>query len=241
MKLAASDFQPVWDAVLGTAETPVILSGRVWSAPCPASLGTAERCANDPHPINIDRITSVFPNGSFNKYDASLPISDTNKPLIKVDWYPRIANLIQVIVAAIRIDLGNPSPNNFILHPSALNRTLADTFPAAELPNSAGSLLYEANVHPERYGIEGMLPLTLGGPAKIQVVFPCRFLQQKAFGGLFISVLVATLSMFSSGWALFIFSAGLWVRRGDENGKTCLSICFYKSCLTKVLGIHSNS
>jgi hypothetical protein len=205
---------------------PAILSGRIFSTPCPASLGVTAPCANDPHPINIDRVTSVFRNGSFNAFDAFLPPSNTNKPLIKLDWFPRIANLIQVIVASIRIDLGNPSPNNFILHPSALNRTLSSTFPAVKLTNSTDSLLYQANVHPEIYGMQGMLPLTLAGQARIQVVFPCRFQRRKAFGALFISVLVATLSMFASGWALFMFLASYWVKHSSETGKTSYPICF---------------
>jgi hypothetical protein len=228
MNLSASDFQPVWDTVLQTAHMPAIISGRIFSTPCPASSGVAAPCANDPHPIKIDRVTTVFPNGSFNAFDAYLPPSNTNKPLIELDWLPRIANLIQVIVASIRIDLGNPSPNNFILHPSALSRTLSNTFPAVGLTNSTDSLLYQANVHPEIYGIQGMLPLTLAGPARIQVVFLCRFQQWKAFGALFISVLVATLSMFASGWALFMLLASSWVKRGSEAGKTSHPICFQK-------------
>jgi hypothetical protein len=224
--LSASDFQPVWEAVLEAADMPAIISGRIFSTPCPASLGVADPCAIKPHPIHIDRVTTVFPNGSFNSFDAYLPPSNTNKQLIKFEWTARISNLIQVIVASIRIDLGNPSPNNFFLHPSALNGALSSIFPPIGPTNSTDSLLYQANVHPEIYGIQGMIPLTLAGPAKIQVVFLCRFQQRKAFGSLFISVLVATLSMFASGWALFMLLAGIWVKRSSETGKTRHLICF---------------
>jgi hypothetical protein len=65
-----------------------------------------------------------------------------------------------------------------------------------------------------------MLPLNVEGPARIQVLFPCRFLQKKDPGQAFISVLVATLSMFSGGWALFTLIATSWTKRGDETGGT---------------------
>lgn len=181
-------------------------------------MGTAARCANEPQRINIDRVTAVFSDGTFNDFNASQPISDTNVPIIAPDWYPAIFNLIQVIIAAIRIDLGNPSPNNFLLHPSALNETIASALP----PNATDSLLYQANIHPEIYGIQDMLPLTVTGPSVMQVVFPCRFQRWKPTGSLVISVLVVTLSMFSSGWAVFMVIARSWVKRGNPKGEASI-------------------
>jgi hypothetical protein len=151
----------------------------------------------------------VFSNADHITFDGFLPISDTNQPLIpsNSDLYRPVINLAQTILAAVRIDLGNPSPNNFILHPSTLNATLFSTFPASNLLNASASVLYQANVRPDLYGIQGSLPLTLEGPANIQVVYSCQFQQRKAPGSAFISVLVATLSMFSTGWGLCMFLA----------------------------------
>ena len=134
------------------------------------------------------------------------------------DMYPAASNLARTIHAAVRIDLGNPSPNNFILNPFALDATITSTFPATPRLNSSASLLYDANTHPELYGLQGMLPLAVEGPASIRVVYPCRLQQKKSAGQAFISVLVATLSMSASGWALLMFVASYWTKSGDEAG-----------------------
>jgi hypothetical protein len=188
---------------------PVIISGNGFFPLCPASLGTDATCANKPLPVSISNVTVMYANGNHSTYDTSLPISDTNRPGVIYDIYPPLTNFAQTIVAAVRIDLGNPSPNNFMLNPSVLNATIVDIFPANNLTTASASSLYEANANPDRR-TQGMLPLTVAGPADIQVLYTCQFRQRKSLAQVFISVLVATLSMFSAGWAVFTFFASYY-------------------------------
>ena len=205
-------------------QAAVIMSGNGFFSPlCPASLSSDASCANNAPHFDINGTTIIFGNNSVATFDASLPISGHNHPLITDNLYPAVVNLARTIHAAVRIDLGNPSPNNFFLNPSALNATIINTFPATPRLNSSASLLYDANAHPEHHGFQGMLPLTVEGPANIRAVYPCRLQQQKSPGQAFISVLVATLSMSASAWALFMFFASCWTKRGDETGGTITS------------------
>jgi hypothetical protein len=72
-------------------------------------------------------------------------------------------------------------------------------------------------VNPD-FNITGLLPLTVEGPAQLDVVYLCRFERPLAPGQAFIAVLVATLSMFSTGWALFLGLATNFVKRRDSGG-----------------------
>lgn len=123
--------------------------------------------------------------------------------------YPAIYNLIQTILAAVRIDLGNPNPNNFLLNSSVVNATL---FNAINMTNGSSipSILYRATTTQ----IQG---LTLEGPAAIQVLYACQLQQAKPIGSAIISVLVATLSMFMSGWAVFMFISSDYAERREKS------------------------
>jgi hypothetical protein len=220
MQLARDDFTPRWDAILraNNQQYPIIISGNGFHPPCPASLGNDALCANTPPRFDINSTTIVYANASYAAYDGLDPISNTNQPLITYDsdLYRPVVNFAQTIIAAVRIDLGNPSPNNFFLNPSVLNVSLNSTFPANGLVNLSTSKLYEANARPNTTENQGTLPLTVEGPANIQIVYTCRFQQGKAPGSAFVSVLVATLSMFTTGWSLFMLLMAHLAGRGGQ-------------------------
>ena len=133
-----------------------------------------------------------------------------------------ISNLLQTVYAIIRVELGNPSPNNFILHPNVTDSTIVSKFPATPLNQGGDALvsqLYQEWTNPDPE-TKKYLPVTVSGPANIQVVYPCRFQQRKTTGQLFISVLVATLATFSTGWAVFMSLAVYFVKRKGPSGKS---------------------
>jgi hypothetical protein len=191
---------------------PVLMSGNGFFPLCPASLGIGALCANRPPSINIGRVTIVYSDGA-TTFVTSPPVSGTSKLLIPEDMYGPVANTVQTILAAARIDLGNPSPNNFLLNPSVLSETIFRTFPATDHLDISASVFYQTV---DSYQHQGILPLTVEGPASMRVVYACRLQRMKAPGPVFVSTLVATLSMFSSGWALFTLFAGYWSKRGSE-------------------------
>jgi hypothetical protein len=145
-----------------------------------------------------------------------------------------VYNILQAVYAAVRIDLGNPSLNNFILYPAAMNNTIFPTFPVTPANGEAysNSSLYSALSSPFPW-LQQNLPVTLSGPATIQVVYPCQFQQLKSPGALVISVLVATLSMFSTGWAVYMLLATAIAKRQTQTGSFIVFI--YIVTLTVIL------
>jgi hypothetical protein len=178
----------------------------------------------------------VYSNSTIFQYDGHFPINATVNPwVLDEDTEQPLYNLLQAIHACIRVELGNPSPNNFILNPSFLNNSITSKFPATQW-NPDGdqdySILYHTWADPNPI-LQTYLPVNTSGPANIQVVYPCRLQQLKSTGSLFVSVLVATLSMFSTGWALFMLIATVLAKRVDPVGGT--STFSFDRCYIKIL------
>ena len=202
------------------------------------SFGLNASCAINPPQFNIVAAATVFPNSSYHQYDSSLPIDPVLNPqVLDNDTELAFYNILQTVYATIRIDLGNPSLNNFILYPAAMNNTIYPTFPITPANGEAlsNSILYSTlNTSP---GLQNLSPLTLFffGPATIQVVYPCQTLIRKGAGALFISVLVATLSMFSSGWAIYMLLTAAIAKRQNPTGSFILSTVVFLATITVIL------
>jgi hypothetical protein len=153
------------------------------------------------------------------RYNGQFPASPTFNPwVLDEDTELPLHNLLQAIHACIRIELGNPTQNNLILSPSFLNNSIAQKFPSnrwkPDIVYKDYSTLYDLWANPPP-SFKSYLPANISGPANIQVVYPCRFQKRKSTGYFFVSVLVATLSMFSTGWALFMLIATFIAKRAD--------------------------
>ena len=184
------------------------------------SLGPNAPCAINPPQFNIPAAAIVLPNSTIQSYNSVDPMNPIWNPWVfDNNTQLPVYNLIQTVYAAIRIDLGNPSLNNFILHPAALNGTISPTFP---LTPANGEAFSNSSIHTDLTEpfswLQQYLPVTVSGPAIIKLVYPCRFQQQKAVGQLIIAVLVATLSMFSTGWAVFMLIATAIAKRNNPTG-----------------------
>ncbi|KAJ7096611.1 hypothetical protein B0H15DRAFT_920975 [Mycena belliarum] len=190
---------------------------------CPAALGPVAGCAVRVPQFNISSSFVSYSNLTFQQYFANEPLTDSNQPVITNTTYGVLANVIQTMYASVRVDLGNPSKNNFLLNPAAVPATIAATFPAIpgvydtsdEYANLVGT-----SVNPD-FNITGLLPLTTTGAAQLDVVYLCRFQQRKAPAQAFIAVLVATLSMFGSGWAAFLVLAAKIVKKRNGGANRC--------------------
>ncbi|KAF8916397.1 hypothetical protein CPB85DRAFT_1216507 [Mucidula mucida] len=202
--------------------TPIITSVQIDFPPCPASLGTSAECATSVPTYNVSAVALGYADLQLALYSASLPISDTNKPLLTDDYNAPLSNIVQVIAAGIRLDLGNPSPNNLFLNDAVVDDTLYATFPATNLTSAAFSSLYMVRKSPALAvpgsKLETILPLNVSGPAVARVAYACRYQRRKAPGSLIVSVLVATLTMSSSIWAVFMLLTTAWVKRRDRQG-----------------------
>jgi hypothetical protein len=164
------------------------------------------------------------------RFESSSPIDPVSNPyLLDADVELPAFNLLQAVYAAIRVDLGNPSLNNFILNPSALNGTIFEKFPVTAYNQdqlSTTSTLY-SRWHNPNPDMQKYLPVNVSGPAQMQVAYPCRFQRRKPLGSVIVSVLVATLSMFSSAWAIFIYLATTYAKHTDPAGISPFSRVFH--------------
>ena len=219
LRTAAQDVGTrAYNALLFTNQSSTIsLSAQANFNYCPMSLGLNASCAVNPPQFSIYAAAIVYPNTTILSYDSTSPIDPVWNPWVfDNDTQLAIYNLIQTVYACIRIDLGNPSSNNFILNPAAINGTISPTFPLTQANGEAfsNSSLYVVWATWLQY----RPPVTVSGPATIQVVYPCQFQKLKSLGSLAISVLVATLSMFSTGWGIFMLLATAVAKRNNPTG-----------------------
>ncbi|KAF9522563.1 hypothetical protein CPB83DRAFT_864308 [Crepidotus variabilis] len=160
--------------------------------PCPVSFAHAN-CAQDSPLLNAQTWNSFdWPNSL--QWPPTALDRDTNAAL----W-----NLLQTIYALIRVELGIDSPNNFLLHKESIAMVLVDTG-----PKNLYSTLESGNL--------GVSPVTMSGPSVIEAQYFCKYQQLKSPGSLVVSVLVAVLSMFSSGWAVYMFIISSLAKRTHE-------------------------
>jgi len=199
--------------------TPMIFSVRANFDPCPMSLGGTAACALAAPNATIMFATVVYSNSTMLRYNGLLPASAAFNPwVLDDDVEGPLHNLLQAIHACIRVELGNPSLNNFIVNPSFLNNSIIPKFPSnrwkPDIAYQDYSTLYDLWANPSP-SFKSYLPVNISGPANIQVVYPCRFQKRKSTGPFIVSVLVATLSMFSTCWALFMWVAAIIAKRAD--------------------------
>ncbi|KAJ7477556.1 hypothetical protein FB451DRAFT_1032996 [Mycena latifolia] len=204
---------------LSNSTTPISISFQVDFPWCPASLGRNAPCANQVPPVNIIDMFELYGNGSFSSHLT--PNDDTSGI---------ISNTVQTVYASVRLDLGNDSPNNFLLNTSRIADEIVRNFPQTYPTVGDNALPIESDLYSllvndgnsenaATKNITGLLPLSAPGPAVLDGVYLCHFQHAKSRGSAFIAVLVATLSMFSSGWALFLAMAAFMVKKREPNGK----------------------
>jgi len=213
--------------------TPMIISAQANFDSCPMSVGGTAPCSLAVPNFTIVYASVVYPNSTLHGYGSDLPINAATNTWVLDDISEQpLYNLLQAVDACIGVELGNPRPNNFILNPSFLNNTITSKFPTTrwnpdiDYENYSG--LYHAWAQPDAE-LKSYLPVNTSGPANIQALYACQFQKRKSLGPLFVSVLVATLGMFSTGWALFIRIASALAKRTDPaGGMSHRPIFFYK-------------
>jgi len=176
---------------------PVIISGYGPVDWCPASMGINAPCANKSPGMTIGEASVVFSDGSFKKYNSSTDILQ----LLGSDVTAAGLNLAQTLLAAVRIDLGNPNPNNFLFNLSLVDTTLSKTI------LSSDSGLYQ-EVLKQVDGKPELATALVPGPATIQRVYSCKWQIPRPIATAIVSVMVATYTMFMGGWQIFMFLVG---------------------------------
>jgi len=145
-------------------------------------------------------------------------LTDGSVPPVNQNYTIPIHNMMQVMLAAVRIDIGNTRPqNNFIVNPSVLNSTVRVP---ASLPNNSK---LKTNYIFQPFSVPSIFPpnVDTSRPAVFNVLYQCRTTRIKDGGSVFISVLVATLSIFSSIWAGFMLVAAMAAKWDSPHANVC--------------------
>jgi hypothetical protein len=108
------------------------------------------------------------------------------------------SNLAQTLLAAVRIDLGNRNPHNFLFKLSLVDTILFKRIQSFD-SRFYQEVLKQVDGKPE--SATALVP----GPATIQRVHSCKWQTPKPIGTAIVSVMVATYTMFMSGWQIFTF------------------------------------
>ncbi|KAF8887584.1 hypothetical protein BD779DRAFT_504440 [Infundibulicybe gibba] len=209
---------------------PIALSvGAVFPIRCPSSVGASAPCATSKPEFSIGDAAIIYPSNTVRIFDANYPVSDTNPQVVTDDTRAPLGNLIQTVHAALRVDLGNSNPNNIFLNPQyATPLVLENEFPRSSGMNSSTSMLYLATMMPTGLPIgldkhlSDFFPVRIQGPASVAVVYLCRYQRRKSLPQAIIAVIVATLSMFSGGWAAFMLIATYLVKSKYKQANVCL-------------------
>ncbi|KAF9527704.1 hypothetical protein CPB83DRAFT_855887 [Crepidotus variabilis] len=173
------------------------------TTPCAARLVSSTNCGQKPP--RFDRTTWVIIDG----VEDSAPTP--NIPL-KQSEDPTLWNLAHTLYFMGRLDLGIESINNFLVHKEAIPTVIAN-FSSSKLDQ----VLRDLEAYQTKY------PLTISSSSTtVQADYLCREQRLKSPGSLFISVLVAVLSMFTGTWTLYLCMLSTWVKR-DQEANTCLA------------------
>ena len=215
----------VWSAFLASNRTGTFaISLEAYPEFCPISVGVQANgaklpCYDEPPQFNLTVANVIAANFELSQ-DASFPPSTETSFVLDDQFRSPITNILHLALAAIRIDLGNPSPNNFLTHPDVLNQTLIAVFPAISGIPSLESRLYarlqEQALLTESGSQSDFDPFRVPGPSTVQTVYVCRFRKRKSAGNLVVTVFVATAGMFTSGWAFFILVARYVLSKKEE-------------------------
>ncbi|KAF8995381.1 hypothetical protein BDQ17DRAFT_1365753 [Cyathus striatus] len=167
-------------SLVSNGTTPVTISFQADFEYCPASLDTSAPCMSSVPRFNISNAAAILPNVAVHQYTASQPIVPSNPLILTDDTLLPVSSLIQLAHALVRMDLGNGSPNNFILFPERTNATTASSFPVTPFnpPLMSYSVKYDYWNRPNE-AVSEVLPLKIDGPASIRMVYLCRFLRAK--------------------------------------------------------------
>ncbi|KAG8987522.1 hypothetical protein FRB94_003610 [Tulasnella sp. JGI-2019a] len=213
---AFEDFTSIPGPLLLSAEALPIGEYPPWWC-TPSFFNTNSTCGTAVPPISLY---------ARNLYDATgKTVSNATLP---TNYNLTINNAMQTMLAAIRIDLGNILPNNFLVHrtPDVIGRTISSTIPIKSFQPTPTSLLYTLIANGDSWlnGHAGLANINPNSVTRSQITlqYQCQVKQKKSAGSIFIAVTVATLTLFNNGWgivtALLIFLA---LRHRPHEKKLC--------------------
>ncbi|KAG8872545.1 hypothetical protein FRB98_009535 [Tulasnella sp. 332] len=138
---------------------------------------------------------------------------------IEANYTAAISNAMQVMLAAVRLDLGNVLPNNILVNRSSelIDEVITKTFAASGDDSDLYADLASSEIVQPVYLPEGV------NPTRIALEYQCRMEQKRSPGEILVSVSVATLTFFKGGWAVFLLVLTFLAKRyaPEDECTTC--------------------
>ncbi|KAG8872728.1 hypothetical protein FRB97_007411 [Tulasnella sp. 331] len=178
-----------------------------WCSVSNSTTDSACRTTNPNIPLALDDMTLLDMNGG---------IIDT--PSLADKYASAVSNAMQVMLAAVRLDLGNVLPNNILVNQSSelIDATIASSFPGDRNSSELYPLFNSANGPSVVVGEEEKFP------SVIAAEYQCKVEQRKSAGSILVAVSVATLTLFKGGWAVFLLILTFLAKRAQpEDCQAC--------------------
>ncbi|KAJ6481349.1 hypothetical protein DFH09DRAFT_1341289 [Mycena vulgaris] len=135
-----------------------------------------------------------------------------------------LQNVISILYAAVRLDLGHWTPDNLFINTTSFKTQILSTNIPADTYATTPSISFRSLASTKGMAYVNFTtppPATVRTPAAvIQMQYTCNVMQRKPMGSFIVSVLSSTLSMFLGAWGglLSILSA---VVRKKAGANTC--------------------
>ena len=177
----------------------------------------SQELMNERPQMNISLNALGYTSGRFLPYTAQ-----SQEAVFEEYFYGITSNLLQAVHAAVRFDIGNIQPNNFLVNPSVINNTFFSSQNTlwADRVENATTLFLPLALTDLRFNASINLPLPLPQEdVDIKVPYLCHFTDPKPIGEAFISVSVATLTTLATIWTVTNVILTFFAKRGRREGK----------------------
>ena len=170
----------------------------VWPGTCPKTAA-AGSCAKE---LILSNKETLY--ASTLGPDGNLILLNNDVPVLDLPGQYSLSNLANVFHAAVRLDIGYVLPDNLLVNASAVNIFLHPLTNGTLYPDlqSNTTLAY---------------PLPSTEQAVIDTLYQCTFKSAKSPGEIFIAVLVATASLFGTGWSILMFAASYAAKKVPDS------------------------
>jgi len=156
--------------------------------------------------------------GSYNgltwlSFNGATGVDASNQTL---SYLPAVTNVLQLLISAIRLDWGVVLPNNPYVNKAAVNATLQNPLGAG---NYDWSVINELSAFYNGTSTDPWFAnLVSDSPTYLNAQYLCRFSYRLGWARATVNVLVATFSLFSTGWGLTMFAVAWFAKKSVKDG-----------------------
>lgn len=175
---------------------------------CPAAIAKANAtCGAQVHTFATDEFPAPL---ALSQNGEEIEVYGSDNVAFR-NYTPSVVTAFQVMLAAVRLDLGNVLPNNIIAHPI--------TAPSSAGITNGPSPIWSDFIAPSSDPDLPSVVLNGTRASGFAVQYQCHVQQRKSAGAIFVSVVVATVTLFNSGWGVALLLLAYMAKRKTPHGE----------------------